>query len=132
MSLPQREFLSNIDDQVGLIIWLSESALTINTHGFKECDYLCDGLVSEFLKLSPAAIEQNVFHTNHYGKKLFIAFYKNTKSVLSSLDDVIGLLTESKESFAKKIVLLDNHNPGELMGELAKRYPAFDFKHYTF
>lgn len=137
MSLPSREFLQEIDPETKLILWISDDSLNLKTPGIKECDYLCDGLINDYLKNSGKTdIEQNIFHSLNYGEKLFIAFYKMSKSTLADIDDVMGLI-KPQEGKKPKIILIqslekEKESEKELLAELIRRYRHFNIISYSF
>lgn len=136
MSLPGREFLQEIDPETKLILWVSDEALNLKTPGIKECDYLCDGLINDYLKNSGKnEIQQNVFHSQSFGEKLFIAFYKTSKSTLADIDDVMGLIkqNDNNEAPKPKIILIQSQDKEkEFLAELIRRYRQFNIVSYSF
>lgn len=139
MSSPSRDFLKEINQKTRVILWLSSNALTLKTPGIKECDYLCDGLINNFIKNSGSSeINQNTFYTENFGEKLYIAFYKDSKTTLADIDDVMGLLPQSTvlENDKFKVIILNatlsKDKENETLAELIRRYRNFDFISYSF
>ena len=136
MSLPERDFLQEVDPNTKLILWISDQSLNLKTPGIKECDYLCDGLINNYLKNSTnTEINQNVFHSENFGSKLFIAFYKVGKTTLADIDDVMGLIKKDEaeqEKKAKIILIQSQDKEQEFLAELIRRYRQFEIVSYSF
>ncbi len=136
MSLPSREFLHEITPATRLILWISNDPLSLKTPGIKECDYLSDGLINNFIKAQPnSTIAQNTFHTHSFGNKLFIAFYQYSKTTLADIDDVLGLISDKTENSDQKlkIVLVQSQDTNkDLLAELIRRYRQFEIINYSF
>lgn len=137
MSLPSREFLQEIGPETKLILWISDNSLNLKTPGIKECDYLCDGLINDYLKNSgKTEITQNIFHSLNFGEKLFIAFYKFSKSTLADIDDVMGIISHHEEKKSKIILIQslekEKEREKELLAELIRRYRQFNIVAYSF
>ncbi len=133
MSVLAREFLKEINENVSLVLWVSDQNLCLQTSGLKECDYLTDGLVSDYLK-NHEQVSQALFHSQNYGATFFIAFFKLSKSTLAEIDDVLALIDKDKGS--KKIVYIQSgdstQEKKEFLSELNRRYKQFEIKNYVF
>lgn len=135
MSLPSREFLQEVNSATKLIIWISDESLNLKTPGIRECDYLCDGLINDFLKnATTESVDQNIFHTQSFGEKLFLAFYKYSKTTLADIDDAMGLIGQTADVASKpKIILIQTQDKyKDLLAELIRRYRQFEIITYSF
>lgn len=135
MTLPSRDFTNQITEKTALVLWIDNASLSVETPGFVEMDYLCDGLIAEVIKNhSNDPINQNTFHSFNFGRKFFVSFFKDQSSLLAEIDDVMGLLKANPED--KETVLIagkkDLKTLTDVLPELTKRYKNFDFAVFQF
>jgi len=135
MTLPSRDFTNQVTEKTALVLWIDSSDLSVETPGFVEMDYLCDGLIAEVIKNNLGnALTQNTFHSFNFGHKFFISFFKTHSSLLADIDDVMGLLNPKAD--LRETVLIAGKKElstiSEILPELNKRYKNFDFSIYQF
>lgn len=114
------------------VFWITHEELSRDLLGFDEFNYLFDGLISQYLygqEVSAAengSDRSNVFYTNNFNQKLFLAHFKFSNNMAGILDDQIGLIQENKNGVSKKILIFDQTEKN-LDIDLQKRYPQFEF-----
>ena len=116
-------------DILGLF-WITEEELTRDLEGFDEFNYLFDGLISQYLygqstQHDSALPRSNIFFTNNFNKKLFLAHIKQDSEIACVLDEQIALIQEN--SVDRKKVLILNRTSKNWVQDLQKRYPKFEF-----
>jgi len=115
------------------VFWITNEELSRDLIGFDEFNYLFDGLISQYLygqveRESDLDLNKtNIFFTNNYGQKLFLAHMKMHSGIAGTLDEHIALIQENRSSDRKKILLF-NTTSKDYTKDLLKRYPHFDFK----
>lgn len=113
--------------------WITNEELSRELTGFDEFNYLFDGLISQYLygqKESKGDIDldkTNIFFTNNFKNKIFLAHIKNHSGISGIIDEHFALIQNDKTNDRKKILLL-NTTSRELSSELERRYPHFEFK----
>ena len=115
------------------VFWITNEELSRDLLGFDEFNYLFDGLISQYLygqektANAPASDLSNVFFTNNFNQKLFLAHLKMNSSVAGILDDQIGLIQKNKTIERNKILIF-NQTEKNWGQDLQKRYPQFEFQ----
>lgn len=112
------------------VFWITDEELSLDLHGFDEFNYLFDGLISQYLYGQKSTGEKqlpraNIFFTNNFDKKLFLAHIKHEGDISGILDDQVALIQENSKERRK--VLIFNKTSKNWMVELKKRYSQFEF-----
>ena len=111
------------------VIWITEEELSRNLLGFDEFNYLFDGLISQYLSGQTAEEKilprSNIFFTQNFNHKLFLAHIKQDSEIAGVLDEQIALIQEN--SGERKKILIFNQTGRNWVQDLKKRYPHFDF-----
>lgn len=111
------------------VFWITNEELSRDLLGFDEFNYLFDGLISQYLygQVEEKHLERsNVFFTNNFNQKLFLAHLKMHSEIAGVIDDQIGLIQETKNGERKKILIF-NQTQKNWGSDLQKRYPQFEF-----
>ncbi|MGZ3789579.1 MAG: hypothetical protein ACXVLQ_13710 [Bacteriovorax sp.] len=110
--------------------WITNEGLSRDLVGFDEFNYLFDGLISQYLYGQRVEGENdhkrsNIFFTDNFGQKIFLAHVRDDNETASVLDEQISLVQENQGE-RKKILVL-NRASRNWTQDLKKRYPKFEF-----
>ena len=110
--------------------WITETDLSRELMGFDEFNYIFDGLISQYLYGKSNSEENrlsrsNVFYTNNFNQKLFLAHIKLGDDTKAIIDEQIALI-QAKEVNRKKILIF-NRTSINVIEDLTKRFPDFEF-----
>jgi hypothetical protein len=116
------------------MFWITDDELNRELLGFDEFNYLFDGLISQYLygqQLNGADLDldldkSNIFYTQNFNSKVFLAHIKMHGEVAGVLDEQISLIQENKSGGRNKILLF-NTTSKFVSNDLIKRYPQFIF-----
>lgn len=122
-----QSILDLVNNQTKTIFYFTDSSLTRNIPGFKDLNYIFDGLISQVISESTMDINKHsqVFMTNSFNNQLCLIHF-NAKSIQSSdLDEQIAFLT-SMRSQENEILVLDATKLN-WCEKLSKRYTQYKF-----
>lgn len=114
--------------------WITDEELSRELLGFDEFNYLFDGLISQYLYGQSLDKNQelnrsNIFFTNNFNQKIFLAHIKNSSETAGVLDEQISLIQGNRGE--RKKILIFNLSSKNWLNELQKRYAQFEFQNFN-
>lgn len=112
------------------VFWITDEELSRDLLGFDEFNYLFDGLISQYLygqsvSKDKALPRSNIFFTQNFGQRIFLAHIKQDSETAGVLDEQIALIQEN--SGERKKIFIFNKTSKNWVDDLKKRYPKFEF-----
>lgn len=112
------------------VFWITSEELSRNLSGFDDFNYLFDGLISQYLYGQDADENKtiprsNIFFTQNFNQKLFLAHIRQDGEIDGVLDEQIALIQENKRD--RHRILIFNKTSKNWVQDLSKRYPQFHF-----
>lgn len=107
------------------IIWLTEQALTYDTKGVYEINYLLNGLLIQSLASGLSHPEKNLYLSENFGSSFFVLH--NSGQSLDSLYNNLSLV-ENTLSNNKEILLVAEKRSEDMIkiiNQVSKKYPDF-------
>ncbi|MBP7845735.1 MAG: hypothetical protein KA116_13090 [Proteobacteria bacterium] len=115
------------------VFWITNEELSRNLSGFDDFNYLFDGLISQYLYGQDAQDagenktipRSNIFFTQNFNQKLFLAHIRQDGEIDGVLDEQIALIQENKRD--RHRILIFNKTSKNWVQDLSKRYSQFHF-----
>lgn len=131
-----KDFNSQINSNTFGIMWFTDKALTNETNGFKEFNYLLNGLLSQYLDNDDLHkdIASNIFFSENFGETFFLLHINVTKTTPEKLKELLTEqinLTSALKS-ENKVILTHNLTNIDLTSEVKRNFPSFEFKKLEF